>query len=144
MAISIFSFAKTLILNEKPTPTNTFKPNFPKWKDGKNLKFLTKTIKKPLWKNANFSTLWSRCFYSLERQDRLLRKAFLLSGTYWNTFSWPIFLKWKDEENSYLEKCNIFDIFSESVFLKSRKAFLFYIEHTKTLFSALISPNENK
>ena len=34
------------------------------WKNGH---FWTKTMGYPLWKNVNFSTFWTLCFYSLER-----------------------------------------------------------------------------
>ena len=35
-----------------------------RWKNGH---FWTKTMSYPLWKNVNFSTFWTFCFYSLER-----------------------------------------------------------------------------
>ena len=34
------------------------------WKNGQ---FFSKTMGSPLWKNVNFSSFWTSCFYSLER-----------------------------------------------------------------------------
>ena len=34
----------------------------------KNGDYSTKTIGEPLWKNLNFSTFWTCCFYSLEKR----------------------------------------------------------------------------
>ena len=34
------------------------------WKNGH---FFSKTMGSPLWKNVNFSSFWTSCFYSLER-----------------------------------------------------------------------------
>ena len=50
--------------------------------------FLRKTMDKPLWKNLNFLTFWTSCFYSLERRFFVLeyRKT---------DFSWPILAKLK-------------------------------------------------
>ena len=38
----------------------------------KNFECLTKTIDKPFWKNFNFSTLLTSCFYSLEKRFSFL------------------------------------------------------------------------
>ena len=47
---------------------NTFsRRNVPKRKEERNLKFLTKTMDKPLLKNANFATCLNRCFYGQKR-----------------------------------------------------------------------------
>ena len=39
-----------------------------KKKSSKNGHFWTQTMGYPLWKNVNFSTFWTSCFYSLERR----------------------------------------------------------------------------
>ena len=47
---------------------NTFSWLFwPTIKEWRNWHFLTKTIDLPLWKNFNFSTFLSCCFYGLEK-----------------------------------------------------------------------------
>ena len=37
-------------------------------KSGKNDQFLSKTMGEPLWKNVNFSTFSTYCFYVLEKR----------------------------------------------------------------------------
>ena len=40
----------------------------PKKKSGKHGHFWTKTMGQPFWKNVNFSTFWTSCFYSLKKR----------------------------------------------------------------------------
>ena len=44
----------------------------PKKKSWKYGHFWSKTMGLPLWKNVNFSTFWTTCFYRLERRSFLL------------------------------------------------------------------------
>ena len=44
----------------------------PKKRSWKNGHFWTKTMSYPLWKNVNFSTFLTSCFYSLERRFFIL------------------------------------------------------------------------
>ena len=59
-----------------------------KKKSWKNGYFLTKTMGYPIWKNVNFPTFWTSCFYSLER-------VFFCSRISEKNFSWPILSKKK-------------------------------------------------
>ena len=68
--------------------------------------YLTKTMCSPLWKNCNFSTSWTSCFYSLERRFIVLeyRKSYFL---------WPILPKNKSWKNGWFgtKTMSIFRLF---------------------------------
>ena len=88
-----FSYLKALLLYPEFQ-----KRIFPGWicpnttNERENGHFLPKTMDKPLWKNLNFSTFWSSCFYSLER-------CFFVLGYRKTDFSWPILRKIKRRKN---------------------------------------------
>ena len=82
-----------------------------KKKSWKNGHFWTKTMGCPLWKNVNFSTVWTSCFYSLESPFLLLEyHERHFSGLYClkkKVGKWQ-FLEQNDGLNA-LEKCQFFD-----------------------------------
>ena len=92
------------------------------WKNGH---FSTKTMGQPLWKNVNFSTFSTSCFYSVERRFFALeyRKRYF-SGLYClkkKVGKMAIFGK-KKQGLTPLEKCQFFYFF-KFLFLYPRKAF---------------------
>ena len=100
------------------------------WKNGQ---FLTKTMGLPFWKNVNFSTFSTSCFYSLERCFFVLEYhkthfpgLYCFKKKRWNndqflskTMGWPL---WKNVN---------FSTFSTSCFYCLEKGF-FVLEYPKT------------
>ena len=113
------------IFGPKPWVTPFTKISIFSIKLWKIFQFLTKTMCSPLWKNCNFWTSWTSCFYSLERRFFALeyRKSYFL---------WPILPKNKSWKNGWFgtKTMSIFRLFEVVLII-----FDFTLNHHQTSFS---------
>ena len=104
------------------------------WKNGH---FWTETMVSPLCKNVNFSTLWTSCFYSLERRFlvlKFLKRHF--PGLYFIKKSWKNGHLWTKNHGLTLWKNGNFWTFLSSCFYSIERRF-FVLEYRKRHFSGL-------
>ena len=100
--------------------------------------FWPKPWVKPFWKNVNFSTFWTSCFYSRERRFLALeyRKTHF-PGLYYlkkNIWKWALF--WPKPCVNPFETMSIFFTFSTSCFYSLERRF-FVLEYRKRHFTRL-------
>ena len=117
----------------------------PKKKSSQNGQFWTKSMGYLVWKNVNFSTFWSCCFYRLERCFLVLeyRKRHFL-GLYWikKKVGKTAILRPKPWINPF-EKMSIFRLFCSSFFYSLERRF-FVVEYRKGHFPMLYCLKKKK